>query len=95
MPFAHSSRKPDGYARTVGPDGIEEADTQQCVHCGGIFHIVKGSGTRRGFCMRCMGVTCGSKDCDTCIPFEAQLDHMEGKTTKYTPLIVDQFGRSL
>lgn len=95
MSFESSLRRPDGYARIVGPEGVQEFDTQQCVHCGFSFHMVKGSGVTRGFCMRCSGVTCGSKLCDTCIPLEAQIEHMEGKTTKYTPLLVDQFGRGI
>lgn len=95
MSYQHTLRKPDGYARILTEQGVEEFDTQQCVHCNQIFHMVKGSGTTRGFCLKCMGVTCGSKPCDVCIPFEAQLEHMEGKTTAYTPLIVDQFGRAI
>lgn len=91
----HTQRRPGGYAKIVGPNGIQEADTQTCVHCNTVFHMVKGSGTRRGYCMRCKAITCGSKRCDTCIPFEALLEHWEGKTTPYTGAILDQFGRAI
>lgn len=36
------------------------------------------TGRRRGFCFRCMGPTCGQGKCVKCIPFEAQLEAMEG-----------------
>lgn len=59
-------------------DGIEVAATRQCVHCGGHFVSVKGSGITRGFCRLCKGITCGSHSCDACIPFEKQLDMVDG-----------------
>lgn len=86
-------RRPDGYARVSSPDGVEEFDSIRCCHCGTIFHFVPGSGTKRGFCMKCNEITCGAEGCMTCIPLEARLDHMEGKTTPYTGVILDQFGR--
>ena len=33
---------------------------------------------RRGVCFRCMGITCGREKCAKCIPFEAQLEAIEG-----------------
>jgi len=60
-------------------DGKQVADTLQCVHCNGHFQIVPGSGTDRGFCLRCFGPTCGAKACDPCIPFEKKLEKIEGK----------------
>lgn len=59
-------------------DSIEVATTRQCVHCGGHFVSVKGSGVDRGFCMRCQGITCGKEMCDPCMPFEKQLDMADG-----------------
>jgi len=53
------------------------ADTAQCVHCNGHFQIVRGSGRVRGFCTKCMGPTCGSRECDECVPFEKRLEIME------------------
>ena len=60
-------------------DGREIASTLQCVHHGGHFVSVKGSGIRRGFCLRCMGPTCGAPECDVCVPLEKQLEIIEGK----------------
>lgn len=59
-------------------DGVQIASTQQCAHCGGHFQMVKGSGTRRGFCIKCMKITCGNPGCDFCIPAEARLEILEG-----------------
>ena len=58
-------------------DGIEIANTIQCVHCGGHFISIKGSGERRAWCTRCNGMTCGNPSCDACIPFEKRLDICE------------------
>ncbi len=58
-------------------DGVQVATTHQCCHCGGHFTSVKGSGTRRGFCLKCMRVTCGAPECDPCVPFEKKLEMME------------------
>ena len=63
----------------------EVADTTQCVHCGGHFVMVKGSGVTRGFCMCCGGITCGKRECSTrCVPLEAQLEHLEGKRNRWS-----------
>jgi hypothetical protein len=66
--------KPSG---TILVDDTEVAHTLQCCHCNRHFVSVKGSGTRRGFCMRCMKATCGSQKCDVCVPFEVDLLRME------------------
>lgn len=58
-------------------DGIEVASTKQCCHCGNHFLSVQGSGIRRGFCTRCMAMTCGNHACDCCMPFEKKLDLFE------------------
>lgn len=58
-------------------DGVQVATTHQCCHCGGHFTSVKGSGTRRGFCLKCMRVTCGASECDPCVPFEKKLEMIE------------------
>ena len=62
---------------TIALDGKCVADTLQCCHCNKHFIVEKGSGNRRGFCMHCMGPTCGDYLCDTCIPFEKKLDLFE------------------
>ncbi len=76
--YDHTRRKPKGYGVITGINGNStEFDTEQCCHCGRHFQIVKGSGTKRGFCLHCNKVTCGSPQCDECIPFEEQLKRME------------------
>jgi len=67
-------RSPKGV---ILQDGKEIADTLQCVHCGGHFVSVKGSGMRRGWCRHCNGITCGSQACDVCVPLEKQLEQIE------------------
>ena len=66
------------YGGTVFVDGKEVAITLQCVHCGGHWTPIKGSGKMRGFCMKCNGPICG-ESCQECIPKEVQLLIMEGK----------------
>lgn len=56
---------------------ILEAQTLQCVHCGGHWIPQPGSGRLRGFCMRCNGPICGP-DCQECVPVEKLLEIMEG-----------------
>ena len=86
---AQFERKPHG-AFIV--EGREIAHTLRCAHGGEHFVSVRGSGMRRGFCTRCIGVTCGDPAHDACIPWEARLEHMEGRKTKYTDLIIDNGG---
>lgn len=65
---------PDGYIQIVGDGPTVEHDTLQCVHCGGHFIVRRGSGTRRGFCMKCNGVTCGGANCWECRPYQKLVD---------------------
>lgn len=44
---------------------VDEWDCVQCVHCTGAIKIEAGSGKKRGFCMKCMGPTCGQPDCES------------------------------
>ena len=73
---AKHERKPHGI---IIVDGKEVATTLQCPHCGGHFVSRKGSGHRRTFCMNCMAVTCGNRDCDPCRPFVAELGLSQGR----------------
>lgn len=57
-------------------DGAHVADTVQCVHCGGHFVMVRGSGRTRGWCANCNGIFCGP-GCSTCLPIEKRLDLRE------------------
>jgi hypothetical protein len=76
--------KASGHVFVFG-EKDEEYDTIQCKHCGGHWRWIQGSGRERGFCMRCMGPTCGQEKCEmTCVPFEKELEIMEAK---------DRFGR--
>lgn len=85
--YQSSLRNPAGYVRVTSDGASEEHDTQQCVHCGAVWEFRPGSGRTRGFCVRCMGVTCGNPACDACVPIEARLDHMEGRKSRYTDTI--------
>lgn len=71
---AHSVLRPHGHIIIVGDGPVIEADTLQCVHCGGHFIVRPGSGRQRGFCMRCNGVTCGHESCNACNPFQKLVD---------------------
>jgi len=76
--FEHSSRNPAGYISITEPGKRTiEQDTKQCVHCGGHFQVVPGSGIKRGYCRNCMGVTCGKPECNTCLPFQKWMDLIE------------------
>lgn len=57
--------------------GREVADTLQCPHCQMHFVSIKGSGRLRGFCTKCMAVTCGKISCNACMPFEKKLEAFE------------------
>jgi hypothetical protein len=59
----------------------------RCCHCQAHFEMVPGSGRTRGFCMRCGAVHCGAPACMECVPFEARLEHAEGKRTSYDDTI--------
>jgi hypothetical protein len=58
-------------------DGVHVADTLTCCHCGFVWMPIKGSGIQRGFCLKCMGVTCGRKGCLDCLPQEKRLGLIE------------------
>jgi hypothetical protein len=69
-----TARRPAGHIIIVGDFRTIEADTLQCVHCGGHWVVRPGSGRRRGYCMRCSGVTCGAEPCETkCVPEEVKI----------------------
>ena len=74
-PYASSKavRRPAGQI-ILGSETV--ADTLQCVHCGGHWVVVHGSGRVTGFCRLCMGPVCGVK-CAACTPFERRLDEAE------------------
>jgi len=68
----------DGYFEVTDPEkGVIKGDTLQCGHCGRHFAVRPGSGTKRGWCLKCMKVTCGGPDCVECTPFEKRLEAWE------------------
>lgn len=80
--MAELLRKPrheDGYIIITDPSGETVYQTQQCVHCGMHFPYIPGSGKTRGFCMSCMGITCGKPECDPCVPMEKAIEAMEAR----------------
>jgi hypothetical protein len=59
-------------------DGVQVAETMQCMHCGNHWTRVPGSCRVRGFCRNCMGVLCGAEPCVAeCRPFEEWLESVE------------------
>lgn len=57
-----------------GPE--QQHDVVQCCHCQRVWVYRRGSGVRRGWCMGCNGITCGSHACDVCVPFQQLLDNL-------------------
>jgi hypothetical protein len=78
-----------------GPSVIQ--DTVSCIHCGftwiwGETRIagIPGTGVRRGWCTKHMGILCGRPVCVArgCVHRERLLDNMEaGKPLDYQPII--------
>jgi hypothetical protein len=73
-------RKPHGNFSIIdpaSPSPVLEGDTLRCCHCGMHWIPIKGSGIQRGFCMKCMDVTCGKPQCISCLPHDKMLDLIE------------------
>jgi hypothetical protein len=81
--------RPSGTIIITDPDlGVIMADTLQCCHCGAHWTVVKGSGRERGFCLKCMGPTCGP-NCLECVPQEQWLENSEkGRPENHRDIIV-------
>jgi hypothetical protein len=58
-------------------DGQQVGSTLMCCHCGRHWTPIRGSGRIRGFCLKCMDVTCGSPECLECVPYQKRLELME------------------
>ena len=71
--------KPSGYGVFTNPDGTRrEIETRMCQHCQMKWEYKPGSGTRRGYCMRCNGLLCGKPLCmKYCIPYIAKIEAIE------------------
>ena len=67
-----------GYLSMRAYDGGPEvqADLVQCCHCQNLFVYVVGSGTKRGWCTNCNGITCGCNECDVCVPWQQLIANM-------------------
>lgn len=69
------SKRLERVAGAILIDGVQTGETLQCCHCGMHWDRVPGSGTQRGFCLKCNGVLCGKERClSECKPFEKWLD---------------------
>ena len=65
-----TSSKTKAYHIATGPEGVEfEAELMACCHCGRQWEYKPGSGKDRAWCNRCKAITCGSKKCDPCTPY--------------------------
>jgi hypothetical protein len=69
----------DGHFEIISEKGSVEGSTLQCGHCGCHFAVNPGSGRKRGFCLKCMKVTCGSQGCLECNPVEKRLEQAEAR----------------
>lgn len=80
--YLHTAKRPAGHTFETTPEGkLVEHDTLQCVHCGMHWQVVPKSGRKRGFCMKCMGVTCGPQCSAACDPWEKQMELVEKSTS--------------
>jgi hypothetical protein len=85
-PKAVRSGLRSGWTVTTGPYGeLVHADTLTCVHCQHTWEYVQGSGRRRGWCLRCHGVTCGAAACMACVPVDRRLENAEAGRPILTP----------
>lgn len=77
--FKHGAHKPHGVVICTTLDGLDvELDTRQCVHCGGHWEVIKGSGRPHIFCSKCGGDTCSNLKCLTeCYPIQKKFDDVE------------------
>jgi hypothetical protein len=97
--LARSVRRPAGHVEVIGPpplghyagssaeqrpeNAAETGDTLMCVHCQKHSIIRPGSGTKRGFCFNCDGVTCGKQACEeSCVPFEKAIEQTEAQARR-------------
>lgn len=72
------SKRVERIAGAIVVDGQQVAETLQCCHCGQHWERRPGSGTLRGYCMKCNSVLCGQPACmKNCKPFEKWLEEVE------------------
>lgn len=65
----------------VDSDEVFSEKTVQCCHCGkhiiirdAFAQAIKG---KLGYCGRCNHITCGSPECQNCVPQEQQIENIE------------------
>lgn len=79
----HTTRTPHAYGILTGdlPGGQEEHDVLTCCHCAFSWWVQPGSGTERGFCLKCNGPTCNRPGCVArgCLPQEKFIEEIERK----------------
>lgn len=76
----YTPRHPAGFIYKgvdLGSDKVDEFSTVMCVHCHMHWSVQPGSGRQRGFCMQCLGPTCGKPQCIPCVPFEKLMEAVE------------------
>lgn len=92
--FGHRNRGPAGFIQITSPDApTVERETLRCVHCGMHWVYEPGSGRQRGWCTRCDGVTCGAERCSGCIPYEAQIEILEGSEASSVQPYLEEYAR--
>jgi hypothetical protein len=90
--------RPNGYFETATKDGQKiQGETRQCCHCQATWEYRPGSGTRRGWCLKCNGFLCGQPACEarqkqvtgqftnktySCIPFEDEVNRKRDEYDK-------------
>lgn len=83
-------RRTSGYSLLTAPgdnDHVEEGETLSCAHCQYTWTVRPGSGSKRGFCLRCNAPVCGKRDClERCEPWEAKIEAIENRTRLYAAL---------
>lgn len=74
----------------IDSDKVVQRDCVQCVHCSRVWLWEPGSGRRRGYCLRCNGITCGRPLCDNaCMPILQMIENMEaGRPWDWRPVTV-------
>lgn len=59
-----TGHKPNGYYTKGTANGLTvEGESRQCVHCQALWEYQPGSGTVRGWCLKCNGFLCNQPSC--------------------------------
>ena len=74
------------YAKWTTPQGTTERDLLRCCHCQVQWYVKPGSGNTRGWCGLCAQPTCGSLNCQNCIPFMKKIEAQEKRQKLFKEL---------